>query len=100
MNKPRNQLWRSSAVAALVALCAGSSAQAGPLPREEVARSAQSERPLPPPLPEGRRADQPLSDEDAALVRELALLEKVELLKNLELFEPSRQPQRRKKGAP
>ena len=41
----------------------------------------------------------PLSAEDAALVRELALLEQVDLLKNLELFErddsmqqPRRQP--------
>jgi hypothetical protein len=35
-----------------------------------------------------KRDSAPLSAEDAALVRELALLERVELLKNLELFEP------------
>jgi hypothetical protein len=41
----------------------------------------------------------PLSAEDAALVRELALLEKVELLRNLELFEPIKERPRRKKSA-
>ena len=31
----------------------------------------------------------PLSEEDAQLVRQLALLENVELLRNLDLFEPN-----------
>jgi hypothetical protein len=43
------------------------------------------ERPPPPPEP-------PLSREDAELVKELALLEKMELVKNLELFEKDKEP--------
>ena len=39
-----------------------------------------------------------LSAEDAALVQELALLERVELLRHLELFEP--QPPQPKKQRP
>jgi hypothetical protein len=34
----------------------------------------------------------PLSKEDAELVKELALLEKMELVKNLELFEKDKDP--------
>jgi hypothetical protein len=35
-----------------------------------------------------QQAKPPLSDEDAEIVRQLALLEQVELLRNLDLFEP------------
>jgi hypothetical protein len=60
-------------------------------------------RAQPPAAPPGKKsaqpsAGEPLSPEDAALVRELALLERVELLKNLELFEPPRAQPRKKKS--
>jgi hypothetical protein len=40
--------------------------------------------------PDQQQAQQgkPLSDEDAEIVRQLALLEQVDLLRNLDLFEP------------
>ena len=56
-------------------------------PRSEPARTEE-----PPP--------KPLSEEDAALVRELALLERVELLRNLELFEPSKEKREKKSRRP
>jgi hypothetical protein len=37
--------------------------------------------------PDGGAATVPLSSEDAELVKELALIERLELLRNLELFE-------------
>jgi hypothetical protein len=62
---------------------------------------AQSPQPAPPP-PGRARVEQgkPLSEEDRELVKELALLEQMELVKNLELFEadkdqkPPEPPQR------
>jgi hypothetical protein len=67
---------RTSAV--LVALlCAG-------------AARAQDRRPPPPPPEQKQAAPAPLSKEDAELVKELALLERMELVKNLELFEPEK----------
>lgn len=42
----------------------------------------------PPPLEQGK----PLSAEDAEVVKQLALLEQVDLLRNLDLFEPPPTP--------
>jgi hypothetical protein len=42
----------------------------------------------PPPAQQGK----PLSAEDAEVVKQLALLEQVDLLRNLDLFEPSPPP--------
>ena len=62
---------------------------------------AQAPQPSPPPSPQQAKAEKaPLSEEDRALVKELALLEQMELVKNLELFEadkdekPPQPPQR------
>ena len=41
--------------------------------------------------PDGGAAAVPLSNEDAELVKELALLERLELLRNLELFEEQKE---------
>ena len=51
-------------------------------------------RPAPPPRQQATKPPPPppLSPEDAELVRELALLEKLEMLKTLELFEPDSPP--------
>ena len=46
--------------------------------------SADEARRAPPPAQQGK----PLSDEDAEVVRQLALLEQVDLVRNLDLFEP------------
>lgn len=66
---------------------------------------AQAPQPPPSPPPPGQarvEKEKPLSQEDRELVKELALLEQMELVKNLELFEgekdekppevPQRQP--------
>ena len=61
--------------------------------------SADDQRARPPPVPredekkqpDGPEQAAPLSAEDAALIRELALLERVELLRHLELFEPTQE---------
>ena len=64
---------------------------------------AQAPQPSPPPQPQQAKAEKaPLSEEDREVVKELALLEQMELVKNLELFEaekdepkpepPQRQP--------
>jgi len=42
-----------------------------------------------PPAQQQAQQGKPLSDEDAEVVRQLALLEQVDLLRNLDLFEPS-----------
>ena len=55
----------------------GSGEQRSPPPREEV-NSVHPPRP-------------PLSDEDRELVKELALLEQLELVRNLELFEGAKE---------
>ena len=36
------------------------------------------------------QAQKPLSDEDREIVKQMALLERLELVKNLELFEPEK----------
>ena len=45
-------------------------------------------RPAPQPKPPAAKPPPPLSPEDAEVARELALLEKLEMLKTLDLFEP------------
>ena len=55
-----------------------------------IALAAHAQEPLPPP-PDGRKPPPPkakaLSAEDEAIVKELGLLENVELLRDLDLFE-------------
>ncbi|HEX9575085.1 MAG TPA: hypothetical protein VF994_13390 [Myxococcales bacterium] len=52
-------------------------------------RAARADEPRrPPQAGEQPRQGNPLSAEDAEVVRQLALLEQVELLRNLDLFEP------------
>jgi hypothetical protein len=65
------------------------------------AQEKKEEPPAREPVREARHTPriEPLSPEDAELVKELALLEKLELVKNLELFEEEpgqapKQPQR------
>jgi hypothetical protein len=53
--------------------------------------SADEPRRAPPP-PQQARQEKRLSDEDAEVVRQLALLEQVDLLRNLDLFEPPPPP--------
>ena len=63
---------------------------------------AQAPQPSPPQPQQAKAEKPPLSEEDRELVKELALLEQMELVKNLELFEaekdqpkpepPQRQP--------
>lgn len=65
--------WIAGLCAALV--CAGAS-------------HAEDQRGTPP--PEQREQKPPLSKEDAELVKELALLEQLDLVKNLELFQPEK----------
>ncbi|MCA1826607.1 MAG: hypothetical protein LC689_06665 [Myxococcales bacterium] len=57
---------------------------------------AQSPQPAPPPDATQARADRekPLSQEDRELVKELALLEQMELVKNLDLFEADKDEKR------
>jgi len=50
-------------------------------------QAARADEP-PPQADEQPRQEKPLSAEDAEVVRQLALLEQVELLRNLDLFEP------------
>ena len=69
---------RAESVAPRQTAQAGQAAQ----PEAELAQKAAARKPEP-------QDQKPLSPEDAALVRELALLERVELLKHLELFEPA-----------
>ena len=55
-----------------------------------LAAAAAQERSQPPEVrqqPDGGAATVPLSNEDAELVKELAVIERFELLRNLELFE-------------
>ena len=67
---------RALVLAALVAQAA---------PRPQPAPQQASQQPAPQQAPTKQSA--PLSGEDEELVKELALLERVELLQNLELFE-------------
>ena len=58
------------------------------------AAARAQDRAPPPPRPEERqKAEQkpPLSAEDAELVKQMALLERLDLLRNLELFEEEQQ---------
>ena len=50
--------------------------------------AARADEPRPPPQADQQQQGKPLSAEDAEIVRELALLEQVDLLRNLDLFEP------------
>ncbi len=66
-----------------------------------LAGAVYAQAPAPQPLPQRAAQQQPpLSKEDAELVKELALLERLELVKNLDLFEQEQdggekdQPQR------
>jgi hypothetical protein len=92
----RPLLRRFVRVASLCAALGGAGAGVADGAASGTARAAAQPRPAkeaPQAPPKGAPRDPrppPLSDEDAALVRELALLERVELLKNLELFEPPR----------
>ena len=59
-----------------------------------LAAAAAQERSQPPEVrqqPDGGAATVPLSNEDAELVKELALIERFELLRNLELFEEQKE---------
>jgi hypothetical protein len=73
---------------------------AGAAPAQDQSRHAQDaspqkQQPAPP------RAAPPLSQEDAELVKELAVLEQMELLKNLELFEKEHEsPRTEPQGQP
>jgi len=59
------------------------------------AARAQDRRTEPPPPPQQRQpAPPPLSQEDAELVKELALLEQMDLVKNLELFQPDKEDEK------
>jgi hypothetical protein len=80
------------ALALALAPAAGALAQEPPPPPPHKAQPAKS--------PEREPRKEHLSDEDKALVRELALLEKVELLQNLELFEPARRTKGQSKTSP
>lgn len=54
---------------------------------------AQSDpRPPPPPPPPPREEAARVSKEDEELVKDLALLEQIELVRNLELFEDEAEP--------
>jgi hypothetical protein len=58
------------------------------------AAAAAQERPRPPRTqqqPDAGAATLPLSREDAELVKELAVLERLELLRNLEFFEDEKE---------
>jgi hypothetical protein len=72
----------------LVALVCGSAARA-----QE--RDAGQEPP-----PRGEAAPKPLSKEDADLVKDLRLLERLELLRNLELFEEDGEAKQAKEAHP
>ena len=50
--------------------------------------TADETRRAPPPAQQQAQQGKPLSDEDAEVVRQLALLEQVDLVRNLDLFEP------------
>ncbi|MGZ6123536.1 MAG: hypothetical protein ACXWLR_01165 [Myxococcales bacterium] len=59
--------------------------------------------PAPAPGPNERRPDPekpPLSKEDAELVKDLALLERVDLLRNLDLFEKDRGEKQTREDVP
>lgn len=65
--------------------------------------SQAATRPQPPaarPQPPASQGRRPLSREDEELVKQLALLERVELLRNLELFEATRQDQAPDQSSP
>ena len=53
------------------------------------AQDRRGERPPPP--PQEQEEQPPLSKEDAELVKELALLEKLDLVRNLELFQEDKE---------
>jgi hypothetical protein len=55
------------------------------------AAQERSQLPRPSEQPDGGAATVPLSNEDAELVKELAVVERLELLRNLELFEEQKE---------
>ena len=57
------------------------------------AAAARADDPRPPPVPVPVQAKQPppLSREDEEMLKELALLERLDLVKNLELFEQDKE---------
>lgn len=86
---------RGPACVLAAALCASAAAPGAALHRDGLGADAgMAEATEHPPEPKGGGAHPrggahpPLSPEDQALVRELELLEKAELLRHLELFEP------------
>lgn len=82
----------------VLASAAAARADGRPTPaRDGGSDAAAVEQKAPPDQRSSTGTDQaPLSEEDRALLRELALLERVELLRDLDLFEPAGQ-QRAKK---
>ena len=66
-------------IIAVVLAAAAAQAQERPRPRQAN------------PPPDGGTATAPLSSEDAQLVKELAVIERLELLRNLELFEQEKE---------
>ena len=63
-----------------------------------LASTAFAEDAGPPPPRPTLEKKAPLSKEDEELVKELALLEQMELVKNLELFEGEKQPPKESAG--
>jgi hypothetical protein len=80
--------WFWTSLAALV--CAGA---AGAQDRR-TEPPQQQRQPAP---PQQQKQPAPLSQEDAELVKELALLEQMDLIRNLELFQPDKEDE---KGPP
>jgi hypothetical protein len=76
--------WICTLLAALV--CAGA---AGAQDRRTAPPPPQQRQPAPPP-----QKRPPLSQEDAELVKQLALLEQMDLVKNLELFQPDKEDEK------
>jgi hypothetical protein len=86
---------RTVTACSLAALLMSGAARAQDTSRNAQDASSQKQQPAPP------RAAPPLSHEDAELVKELAVLEQMELLKNLELFEKEQEvPRTEPQGQP
>jgi len=64
------------------------------------AARAQDGGAAPAPTERQESAKNPLSKEDAELVKDLAVLERLELLRNLELFEEPEKPKQTKEERP
>jgi hypothetical protein len=81
--------WICTLLAALV--CAGAARAQDR--RTEPPPPQQQRQPSPPP-PQQQKEPAPLSQEDAELVKQLALLEQMDLVKNLELFQPDKEDEK------